>query len=150
MTVAVTRPTPATMAAPTTRRVAPVPWASRIARPASATAPATIGKMGRRASTVRRRSWRYTSPITRRSERKRCRAPGGGSGGARSGSATVGLPERRRLRVEELAVPPPPRHEDVVRALLDQVAVLEHDDAVGVADRGEAVRDEQRRHGPLG
>ena len=33
----------------------------------------------------------------------------------------------------------------VVRALLDDPAVLEHDDQVGVADRREPVRDDERR-----
>ena len=45
----------------------------------------------------------------------------------------------------ELGVAAAREHQLVVRALLDDRAVLEHDDQVGVADRREAVGDDERR-----
>ncbi len=44
----------------------------------------------------------------------------------------------------ERRVEPSRLHELVVRALLDDLSVLEHDDQVGVADRRESVRDDER------
>ena len=57
----------------------------------------------------------------------------------------VELDEPRRLEVEHRAVAPAARHQLVVRAELDDGAVLEHADAVGLAHGREAVRDEDRR-----
>ena len=45
----------------------------------------------------------------------------------------------------EARVEPAARDQLLVRALLDDLAVLEHDDQVGVADRREPVRDHERR-----
>src|SRR6266850_5191823 len=58
--------------------------------------------------------------------------------------------EALRLEVEHRAVAPAERHQLLVRAELDHPAVLEHADAVGVADRGKAVRDEDGRAAPRG
>ena len=70
----------------------------------------------------------------------------------RSGEDVIGRPllvlgraEALRLQIEHRAVAAALRHQLVVRAELDDAAVLEHADAVGVAHRGEAVRDEDRR-----
>ena len=53
-----------------------------------------------------------------------------------------------QLVLDEPAVGPAPRHQLVVAALLDDARALDHDDAVGVADRAQAVRDDDRRARP--
>src|SRR5437870_5608056 len=97
-------------------------------------------------------SWRYPSLNSRHMDER----PGGktslaGRTGAppRSGEDVIGDPflvlgggEALRLEVEHRAVAPAQRHQLVVSAELDHPAVLEHADAVGVADRGKAMRDE--------
>src|SRR5581483_2036281 len=52
--------------------------------------------------------------------------------------------ESRRLQLEHLGVAAPEAHELLVRPVLDDATVLEHDDAVGAAHRREAVRDQYR------
>src|SRR5436189_228976 len=47
------------------------------------------------------------------------------------------------LRIGKLAVKPAASHELVVRSLLDDAAVVQNDDEVGVADRREPVRDHE-------
>ena len=59
---------------------------------------------------------------------------------AAAGQATLGGPVAVEARVA-----PPALEQLVVRALLDDPAVLEHDDQVGVADRREAMSDHERR-----
>src|SRR5437660_10225323 len=54
------------------------------------------------------------------------------------------VPEARRLQLEHRAIAAPGRHQLVVRAELDHLAVLQHADAVGVAHRRKAMRDENR------
>ena len=56
--------------------------------------------------------------------------------------------EALRLQVEHRAIPAVLRHQLVVRSELDDLAVLEHADAIGEAHGGEAVRDEDRRAMP--
>ena len=58
--------------------------------------------------------------------------------------------EPLRLELEHRAVAPALGHELVVRAELDDPAVLEHADAVDVSHGGEAVRHEDRRAVPGG
>ncbi len=71
-------------------------------------------------------------------------------GGERRRRAGAVLP--RQLSSGPVAVQarvqPPAGEELVVRALLDHLSVLEHDDEVGVADRRQPVRDDERR--PVG
>src|SRR5690349_9899912 len=57
------------------------------------------------------------------------------------GALLFGDVEALRLQIEHGAVAAADRHELVVRAELDDAAVLEHADAIGVANGGEAVRD---------
>ena len=52
--------------------------------------------------------------------------------------------EALRLQIEHRPVAAAERHQLVVRAELDDAAVLEHADAIGVADGREAVRDQDR------
>ncbi len=49
------------------------------------------------------------------------------------------------LLVVQHAVAAAERHELLVRSSLDDFAVLEHEDLVGAADRGQPVRDDERR-----
>src|SRR5581483_12314533 len=72
--------------------------------------------------------------------------------GARRGSEDVirlALPafsaEALRLQVEHRAVASAERHELVVRAELDHAPLLEHADAIRMADGGEPVRNQDRR-----
>ena len=47
-----------------------------------------------------------------------------------------------RLQIEHGPIAPGERHQLVVCAELDDPAVLKHADAIGMADRGEAMRDQ--------
>ena len=49
------------------------------------------------------------------------------------------------LRVIQRGIAAALRKQLLVRSLLDDVAVLEDEDQIGVLDRGEAVRDDERR-----
>src|SRR5262249_281409 len=65
-----------------------------------------------------------------------------------SGSSSVtaeSLCHLRRPAAVQLGVPPAAPEELLVRSQLDDAAVLEHDDRRGVADRREAVGDDERR-----
>ena len=73
---------------------------------------------------------------TRRAER---RVPRSYAALAQGRRGSTSQPSRRRATCRARA-----REQLVVRALLDDLAVLEHDDQVGVADRREAVRDDER------
>ncbi len=72
------------------------------------------------------------------------------SGSARDGSSPAvghGELQRRKTRVQRIVA-----HQRVVRSQRDDAAALHHRDAVGVAHRREAVRDDQHRaarHQPL-
>ncbi len=48
---------------------------------------------------------------------------------------------RPRLQAEELGIAPPTRHELVVRALLDNLTLVQHDDEIGEAHGRHAVGD---------
>ena len=52
------------------------------------------------------------------------------------------------LQIEHRPIAPAERHQFVVRAELDDSAVLEHADAIGMADGGEAMRDQNGRAMP--
>ena len=60
-------------------------------------------------------------------------------------SDTVSLGECPRLALEQRPIRASDVHQFVVSAVLGDVAVFEDNDAVGMADRGEAVRDQDRR-----
>src|SRR6185436_2121026 len=52
------------------------------------------------------------------------------------------------LLVVELTVAPVVVEQFLVGAVLDDLAVLEHENLIGAADRGEAMRDDERRPAP--
>ena len=104
----------------------------------------------------RRRATPAAAAARRGSRTGTCATAPGRRGGRSSGTSVerlmddllpvlVELDEARRLEVEHRAVAAAARHQLVVGAELDDRAVLEHADAVGVAHRREAVRDEDRR-----
>src|SRR5713226_8029461 len=98
------------------------------------------------ATTIKRGSWRYPSLHNRHMDDS-----AGGSGSivpgvrSRSGEDVIRRAllfrndEALRLQIEHRPVTPAERHQLVVRAELDDPAVLEHADAIGMADRGEAM-----------
>src|SRR5688500_14190768 len=72
-----------------------------------------------------------TSPRTRKARLTACRLPGSGGGLRRPIAVQARV---RAARVEQF----------LVRSLLLDPAMVEHDDPAGAADRGEAVRDHDR------
>ena len=60
-------------------------------------------------------------------------------------SSSSAAAETLRLQIEHRAIAPAERHQLVVRAELDDPAVLEHADAIGMAHGREAMRDEDGR-----
>src|ERR1019366_5053170 len=95
------------------------------------------------AAAIKRGSWRYPSLHNRHIDDS-----AGGSGSmarSRSGENVIrrallavrGV-EALRLQIEHRPIAPAMRHQLVVRAELDDPAVLEHADAIGLADGGEA------------
>src|SRR5206468_2588714 len=111
------------------------------------------------AATIKRGSWRYPSLHNRHIDDK-----AGGSGANFSSATTLSLrsgeevirrallvardSEALRLQIEHRPIAPGERHQLVVRAELDDAAVLEHADAIGMADGGEAMRDQDGRAMP--
>src|SRR5881392_4218542 len=99
------------------------------------------------APSIRRGSWRYPSLHNRHIDDR-----AGGSGPmarSRSGEDVIRCVllvvrdvEALRLQAEHRPIAPGQRHQLVVCAELDDPAALEHADAIGVADGGEAVRDQ--------
>src|SRR3989441_13079484 len=67
-----------------------------------------------------------------------------------SGSGLAVVAKPRRLQLEHRPITAARRHQLVVGAELDHAAVLQHADAVGVAHRREAVRDQDRGSVPRG
>src|SRR5271163_2481446 len=71
-----------------------------------------------------------------------------GGSGSSSGEGLIcssllfGKMEALRLQVEHGPIAAAQRHQLVVRSQLDDVAVLQHADTVGMADGGEAMRDQ--------
>src|SRR5882762_9615906 len=105
------------------------------------------------AATIKRGSWRYPNLHNRHIDD---RAGGSGSivAGARcrSGEDVIRLAllvvrdvEALRLQIEHGAIASGERHQLVVRAVLDNPAVLEHADTIGMADGREAMRDQDGR-----
>ena len=78
---------------------------------------------------------------------------------SRSRTTNAVPPRRPRSKGHDSTLPPPgprlgkvqvrvasvAREQGLVAPLVDDAAALEHDDPVGVADRGEPVRDDERR-----
>src|SRR5580698_5225482 len=96
-------------------------------------------------STIRRGSWRYPSLHSRHMDDS---AGGSGSSsgeGLIRGALLFGQMEALRLQVEHGPVAAAQGHQLVVRTQLDDAAVLQHADAVGMADGGEAMRDQDGR-----
>src|ERR1700730_15562367 len=105
------------------------------------------------AATIKRGSWRYPSLHNRHIDDS-----AGGSGSiapSRSGEdvirralLVVRNDESLRLQIEPGPRAPGQRHRLVVRAELDDPAVLEHADTIGMADCREAMRDHDGRAMP--
>src|SRR6266576_398827 len=105
------------------------------------------------ATAIKRGSWRYPSWHSRHMDDS-----AGGSGSiarSRSGEDVIRRAlllargaEALRLQIEHRPIPPRKRHQLVVRAELDDPAVLEHADAIGMADRRKAMRDQDGRAMP--
>ena len=98
--------------------------------------------------TIRRGSWRYPSLHSRHMEES-----AGGSGAicllSKDSEDVIGCAllffgnvEPLRLQIEHGAVAAAKGHQFVMRAELDHPAVLEHADAIGMANGGEAMRDQ--------
>src|SRR6267143_6005825 len=105
-----------------------------------------------KAATIKRGSWRYASLHSRHIEDS-----AGGSGSIarfRSGEDVICRAlllrdvEALRLQIEHRSIAPRERHQLVVRAEFDDPAVLQHADTIGVAHRGEAMRDQDGRAMP--
>src|SRR5438874_11579381 len=94
------------------------------------------------ATTIKRGSWRYPSL-----HRRHIDDSAGGSG-AMSGEDVICCTlllrniEALSLKIEHGPIASAERHQLVVRAELDDPAVLEHADTIRMADRGEAMRDQ--------
>src|ERR1700736_1917987 len=99
------------------------------------------------ATNIKRGSWRYPSLHNRHIDDS-----AGGSGSiarSRSGEDVIRRAllvvrnvESLRLQIEHGPIAPDERHQLVVRAELDDPAVLEHADTIGMADCREAMRDQ--------
>src|SRR5271156_6512231 len=100
-------------------------------------------------TTIRRGSWRHPSLHSRHMDDSAGgsgSSSGEGSGeGLIGGALLLGEMEALRLQVEHGPVAAPQRHQLLVRAQLDDPAVLQHADTVGMADGGEAMGDEDSR-----
>ena len=66
-------------------------------------------------------------------------------GGALDGEDCLRCRRRRELRVIERVIGTARREQLVMRALLDDFAVLHHEDEVGITDRRQPVRDDEAR-----
>src|SRR5439155_23124511 len=140
-------PTAAPYTSPVLRSRTPLPRSiSHKARSASGSAASCDSA---NAAAIRRGSCRYPSL-----QRRHIDDSAGGSGSivrSTSGEDVIRPSlfllrhgEALRLQVEHRPVPAAERHQLVVRAELDDAAVLEHADAVGVANGGEATLDQNR------
>src|ERR1700682_2557245 len=152
--------TPRPIAAPSTRAVrwSITPLPSNISHSASSASGSAASCDNTKAQTIRRGSWRYPSLQSRHMDRN-----AGGSGsivpvvpGARFLSGEEVVPrtllfrnvEALRLKIQHCSIAPAESHQLVMRAELDDPAVLEHTDAISMADRGEAMRDQNSRAMP--
>src|SRR6185369_3008512 len=137
------RPIAATCIRPVLCSTTPLPSsASHNARSASGSA-ASCDRAN--ATTIKRGSWRYPSLHNRHIDES-----AGGSGAivsaarSRSGEDFIRCTlllrdvEALRLQIEHRPIAPGQRHQLVVRAELDDPAVLEHADAIGMTHGGEA------------
>src|SRR3984893_13388257 len=107
------------------------------------------------AATIKRGSWRYPSLHNLHIDDS-----AGGSGSiarSRSGEDVIRLAllvvrdgEALSLQIEHGPIAPGQRHQLIVRAELDDPAMLEHADTIGMADRGEAMRDQDGCATPRG
>src|SRR5229473_5481908 len=105
------------------------------------------------ATSIKRGSRRYPSLHSRHID-----ASAGGSGSiarSRLGEDVIGSAqlfvwndEALRLQIEHRPIAPGEGYQLIVRAELDHPAVLEHADAIGMADRGEAMGDQDGRAMP--
>src|ERR1700724_3537237 len=105
------------------------------------------------ATTIKRGSWRYPSLHNRHIDES-----AGGSGSIarpRSGEDVIRCAllvvrdvETLRLQIKHRAIAPRARHQLIVGTDLDDAPVLEHANAIGMADRGEAMRNQNGRAMP--
>ena len=96
------------------------------------------GRLGERVGGLRLARPRRRSSRSRPTPRRSCPRPAPGRTRPRSSPTGPSGPRRAGSRG------PPLREQLVVRALLHQLAVVQHHDQVGVADRGQAVGDHER------
>src|ERR1700675_2360658 len=144
--------TPSPIAAPCTMPVlcSRTPLPSSISHKASSASGSAASCESTNATTIKRGSWRYPSLHSRHIDDS-----AGGSGSIarsrlredviRRALLFVRNAETLRLQIEHGPVAPRERHEFLMRAVLDDPAVLEHADTIGVADRGEPMRDQDGR-----
>src|ERR1700730_4913125 len=106
-----------------------------------------------KATTVKRGSWRYPSlhslHIDDSAGGSGSIVPGVPGARPRSGEDFIGRAlllvwdaETLRLKIKHCPIAPAERHELVMCTQLDDPAVLQHADAIGVADRGETMRNQ--------
>src|SRR6267378_2857455 len=142
--------TPRPIAAPRIRpgRCSRTPRPNSISHNASRASGSAASCDSPNAASMRRGSWRYPSLHSRHIEDN-----AGGSGSiiptlSRSGEDVIGCAllvgdvETLGLHVEHGPVAPAQRHQLVMRAQLDDPAMFEDANPVGMADRGEPMRDQ--------
>src|ERR1700722_18163259 len=141
--------TPRPIAAPCTipGRCSTTPLPNSISHNARSASGSAASCDSTKAATIMRGSWRYPSLHNRHIDE---RAGGSGAITSRSrsgedvicGSLLFRDVEALGLQIEHRPIAPGQRHQLIMRAELDDPAVLQHADTIGMADRGEAMRDE--------
>src|SRR5215472_9616899 len=149
--------TPRPMAAPCTiaGRCSRAPLPSSISHNARSASGSAASCETTKAASIKRGSCRYPSLHNRQIEER-----AGGSGSMlrpRSGEDVIsdallslGNIESLCLQIEHRAIPTTERHQFVVRAEFNCAAMLQHADAIGVANCGKAMRDKDRSAAPRG
>src|SRR5262245_8315317 len=145
------------IAEPTTRpdRCSTTPLPRSISQSASSASGSAASCERTKAATIIRGSWRYPSMHSRHIDDSV--GGRGSSWSRRSGENVIRrsllvIREREppRLQIEHRTVASVERDQLVVRPELDDAAALEDADAIGMANRGEAMRDQDRRARPRG
>src|SRR5258708_26419877 len=143
--------TPNPIAAPSTMPglCSRTPLPSNISHKASSASGSAASCDSTKATTIKRGSRRYPSLHSRHIDDS-----AGGSGSIarsrlgkdviRGTQLFVRYDKALRLQIEHRPIAPCEGHQLVMRAELDDSAVLEHADAIGMADCGESVRDQDR------
>src|SRR5229473_1769834 len=153
--------TPRPIAAPSTMpgRCSRTPLPSSISHKARSASGSAASCDSTNATTIKRGSQRYPSLHSRHIDDSAGGSgsivPGVPSARSRSGEDFIGRAlllvwdtETLRLQVEHRPIAPAERHELVMSSELDDPAMLEHADTIGMADRGEAMGDQDGRAMP--